>query len=96
MLPARHKFLVHERGDDVGVAIADITVGEDVLGVFMDDDSTITVSAGADVPLGHKIAIAAREADGPVIEYGVRIGTTPRGFAVGEHVHTHNLISARW
>ncbi len=96
MLPAQHKFLVHARGDDVGVATADIAASEDVLGVFMDDDSTITVTAGADVPLGHKVAIAARQADAPVIEYGVRIGTTPQGFAVGEHVHTHNLRSARW
>lgn len=96
MPPAEHKFLIHERGDHVGVATADIVAGEDVLGVFMDDDSTITVTASADISFGHKIAIGAREADAPVIEYGERIGTAPRGFAVGEHVHTHNLRSARW
>ena len=53
-----HKFLVHHRGDHVGVAVTDIEAGERVQGVVMDDDSTVEVEARAGVPLGHKIAIA--------------------------------------
>jgi (2R)-sulfolactate sulfo-lyase subunit alpha len=91
-----HKFLIHRRGDHVGVAVADIEGGERVLGVFMDDDSTIEVDAKAPVPLGHKIAIEPRGPAAEVLEYGIRIGHAPDGFAVGDYVHTHNLKSARW
>ena len=91
-----HKFLVHKRGDHVGVAVADIDPGERVQGVFMDDDSTIEVEAAAAVPLGHKIAIAELAADADVIEYGLPIGKTTAALEPGTYVHTHNLRSARW
>jgi (2R)-sulfolactate sulfo-lyase subunit alpha len=91
-----HKFLIHKRGDHVGVATSDIEVGESVVGVYMDDDSTVEVEARGDVPLGHKIAVEACELGGAVIEYGVQIGKSPQGFEVGDYVHTHNLKSARW
>lgn len=91
-----HKFLIHKRGDHVGVAVEPIAAGEAAIGVFMDDDSTIEVVARADVPLGHKIAIRATDGDVSVTEYGIKIGVAPDGLAVGDHVHTHNLKSARW
>ena len=91
-----HKFLIHKRGDHVGVATSDIDVGESVVGVYMDDDSMVEVQARGDVPLGHKIAVEACEPSGAVIEYGVQIGKAPKGFEVGDYVHTHNLKSARW
>jgi (2R)-sulfolactate sulfo-lyase subunit alpha len=92
----KHKFLIHKRGDHVGVAVVDIAVGERVKGIFMDDDSTIDVEARAPVPLGHKIAIAALGAGAEVVEYGVPIGKTTARFEPGTYVHTHNLRSARW
>jgi (2R)-sulfolactate sulfo-lyase subunit alpha len=91
-----HKFLIHRRGDHVGVATSDIASGESVLGVFMDDDSTVEVNARGSVPLGHKIAIAELEPGGEVLEYGIRIGRAPDGLAIGDYVHTHNIRSARW
>jgi (2R)-sulfolactate sulfo-lyase subunit alpha len=91
-----HKFLVHKRGDHVGVAIVDIESGERVLGVFMDDDSTIDIAARERVPLGHKIAIASLDRDATVLEYGIPIGKTSAPFEPGAYVHTHNLRSARW
>jgi (2R)-sulfolactate sulfo-lyase subunit alpha len=93
---ARHSFLIHKRGDHVGVATSDIEAGQTATGVFMDDDSTIAVQARAAVPLGHKIAIEALEPNAEVLEYGVRIGRAPQGLQVGDYVHTHNLKSARW
>ena len=54
-----HKFLIHKRGDHVGVATADIVAGERVTGVYMDDDSLIEVTANQAIPLEHKIAAAA-------------------------------------
>jgi (2R)-sulfolactate sulfo-lyase subunit alpha len=91
-----HKFLVHKRGDHVGVAVTDIEPGETVEGVFMDDDSSVIVDVRDAIPLGHKIAIAPVGSDGAVLEYGLPIGRAPRGLEVGVHVHTHNLRSARW
>ena len=92
----KHKFLVHKRGDHVGVAVVDIASGERVHGIFMDDDSTIDVEARDPVPLGHKIAIATLAPDAQVLEYGIPIGKTTAPFEPGTYVHTHNLRSARW
>jgi len=92
----KHKFLVHKRGDHVGVAVVDIDSGERVLGIFMDDDSTIDIEARERVPLGHKIAIVSLDSDVPVLEYGIAIGKTTAPFEPGAYVHTHNLRSARW
>lgn len=91
-----HKFLIHKRGDHVGVAVEPIAAGERVVGVFMDDDSTIEVIAHQDVPLGHKIAVRGTDGDTSVLEYGIKIGESPQGLRAGDYVHTHNLKSARW
>lgn len=91
-----HKFLIHKRGDHVGVAVVAIADGEPARGVFMDDDSTIDVAAKGAIPLGHKIAIAALAAGDEVIEYGIPIGKATSAFEPGTYVHTHNLRSARW
>ena len=91
-----HKFLIHKHGDGVGVAVAEIQSGEEVEGVFMDDDTRLRIEARDPVPFGHKIAISDLAAGGRVIEYGIPIGVAPTGLAAGEYVHTHNLRSARW
>lgn len=91
-----HQFLIHNHGDHVGVATSDIAAGTVAVGVFMDDDSTVEVTAKHDVPLGHKIAIAEVAAGGDVLKYNVKVGITPTGFAPGDYVHTHNMKTARW
>jgi (2R)-sulfolactate sulfo-lyase subunit alpha len=91
-----HRFLIHKRGDNVGVAVADIGAGERVVGIYLDDDSVVEVDAVDPVPLGHKIAVVAAADGDTVLEYGTPIGLATGGFAVGAHVHTHNLRSARW
>lgn len=91
-----HSFLIHKRGDHVGVAVSDIEAGQRVVGVFMDDDSELRIDARDAVPLGHKIAIEPVAGGATVVEYGLPIGVAPDGFGLGEYVHTHNLRSARW
>ena len=91
-----HKFLIHNKGDDVGVATEDIVRGEQVTGVYMDTEETITLSAGGDIPLGHKIAVTDIPADGAVTEYRVNIGLAREPIAAGDYVHVHNIRSARW
>jgi len=91
-----HKFLIHKKGDHVGVATSNIASGETVIGVYMDDDSTIEVKAGGAIPLGHKIAVADIAENGHVMEYGLPIGYAPEGFVIGDYVHTHNIRTLRW
>ncbi|GGC83699.1 hypothetical protein GCM10007216_12900 [Thalassobacillus devorans] len=93
---AVHKFLIHHQGDHVGVATSDIKEGEKVIGVFMDDNSTVEVVSKGDIPLGHKIALVNLEENEPVLKYGVRIGLTTTEWQVGDYVHTHNIKTARW
>lgn len=91
-----HKFLIHYKGDHVGVAVEDIKANEKVVGVYMDDDTTVEVVAKDDIPLGHKIALEKLEANQPVIEYKVKVGYAPNGLEVGDYVHTHNIKTLRW
>lgn len=91
-----HHFLIHKRGDQVGIATTDIAAGQQAIGVFMDDNPEITVTSLHDVPLGHKISIGELKDGGKVIEYGIPIGIAPGGLTMGEFVHTHNIKSARW
>ncbi len=89
-------FIRHNKADQVGVAVTDVKKGETVEGWTMEDDSTSTVTATQDIPLGHKIALSARRKGEEVIKYGVSIGIASEDFEVGDHVHTHNLKTTRW
>jgi (2R)-sulfolactate sulfo-lyase subunit alpha len=91
-----HQFLVHDPGDHVGVAVADIRGGDGVVGVYLDSGETIEVTARSDVPLGHKLALKDVEEGGEIIKYGTRIGVALSRIQVGDYVHTHNVKSARW
>jgi (2R)-sulfolactate sulfo-lyase subunit alpha len=92
-----HRFLIHEPGDSVGVAVADIKAGEIVTGTFLHDHSpSVSLTARRDIPLGHKIALAVVAAQEPVVKYGVVIGDATADIVPGDHVHVHNLKSRRW
>ena len=91
-----HKFLVHAPHDSVGVAITDIHAGETIDGVVLENNSLVSVSAVQHVPLGHKIALAPLPAGAKVVKYDVTIGVATAAIKPGEHVHVHNLKSARW
>ncbi|MBS8263698.1 hypothetical protein DYI25_04480 [Mesobacillus boroniphilus] len=93
---AVHKFLIHHKGDHVGVATSDIQKGETIIGVYMDDNSETEVVAKGDIPLGHKVALVQMGVNEPVLKYGVPIGVTTTEWQVGDYVHTHNIKTARW
>lgn len=90
------KFLVHDKNDSVGVAVADIKAGETVKGYIMEDGSEIEVVSKNDIALGHKIALVNVPKGSQIIKYSVPIGKTVQDITVGEHVHIHNLKTARW
>ena len=89
-------FIVHAKKDQVGVAVKDIILGEKLEGWVMEDDSTLSVTAMKEIPLGHKVAIVSIKKGDPVIKYGMPIGNATSDIAVGDHVHTHNLKTTRW
>jgi altronate hydrolase len=49
------------------------------------------ITPPADVPVGHKFALAPIPAGGEVRRYGYPIGLATRAIAPGDWVHTHNL-----
>ena len=92
----RHKFLMHAKQDSVGVAVEDIRGGEAVEGIVIDDESIVAIKVVQDIPLGHKIAVTSIAKGESVTKYGEAIGKAVISIKPGEHVHVHNLKSARW
>lgn len=88
-------FLIHNEGDHVAVAVQDSEPGERKA-VYMDSDREVTISVTEVIPLGHKVALADLGEGAEVLEYCTRIGLTRQSIKAGQHVHTHNIRSARW
>ncbi len=90
-------FVVHDEHDSVGVVVVEgVKSGQQLTGWIMDQDKEIKVRARNDIPIGHKLAIAALKANDTVIKYGVDIGRTVAAIKVGEHAHVHNIKTKRW
>jgi (2R)-sulfolactate sulfo-lyase subunit alpha len=92
--PAVPAFLAHRDGDLVGVAVRDLGPGV-AAGGYLSDPGTITVHLSEAVPLGHKLALADIAAGQEIIEYGQPVGIASTDIRQGEHVHVHNMRSAR-
>ncbi|MEM4066725.1 MAG: UxaA family hydrolase [Candidatus Micrarchaeaceae archaeon] len=90
------KFLVHNNGDDVGIATYDLKKDEEVEGVYLDNNQKVLIKAIEDIPLGHKIALRDMKKGDKVIEYGEPIGQVIKDIKKGEHVHIHNIKTMRW
>jgi altronate hydrolase len=73
--------------DHVATALRDLVAGE-VL-----DLRGQAITARADIPKGHKIAIQAAKAGADVLKYGWPIGRATADIAVGDHVHVHNVAT---
>lgn len=89
--------LVHHKSDNVGVvAVEGLTAGTDMLGVCTEDNSDFRLTAKADIPIGHKVALENLAEGDTVIKYGEDIGKMVGPAEKGGHVHTHNLKTKRW
>lgn len=75
--------------DNIAIATADLHAGEVVT------VGTASVTIRSQVPRGHKVALEQLASGADVIRYGEIIGATTQDVTIGEHVHTHNLISKR-
>lgn len=94
--PAPH-FVVHNDTDTVGVVVVEgVTQGQDLSGWVMNTDATITVTAQADIPLGHKVAIRPIKSGDAVLKYDHDIGRAVEDIPAGGYVHYHNVKTKRW
>lgn len=91
------QLLVHNPRDNVGVVVVEgLKSGTDMLCVVTENDSSFHLTARADVPIGHKIALADLKPGDTAIKYGEDVGKIVAPVAKGGHVHTHNLKTKRW
>jgi (2R)-sulfolactate sulfo-lyase subunit alpha len=93
-MPDAPGFLAHRQDDLVGVAVRDLDPGP-VRGAYLSGPATLSVQLTEAIPLGHKLALADIAAGQDVIEYGQRVGVATRDIRTGDHVHVHNVRSAR-
>ena len=93
----RPHLLVHDHEDNVGVVVVEgLKAGTDMLCCVTHDNSTFRMTAGADVPIGHKIAVQDLRTGDAAIKYGEDIGKIIADIPKGGYVHTHNLKTKRW
>lgn len=91
------QLLVHSPKDNVGVVVIEgLKAGTDMLCVVTENDSSFRLTAAADVPIGHKVALKALKAGETAIKYGEDIGRIVADVGKGGHVHVHNLKTKRW
>lgn len=81
----RNAIMVNPR-DNVAVVIAEVKAGGKITGLAGQD-----LTARADIPRNHKVAVVKIPRDAPVIKYGEAIGRAAVEIEAGEWVHTHNL-----
>lgn len=93
MRGAEPRAIVIDAADNVATALTQVMAGQRVM--LLGNCKREFVKAKDDVRIGHKIAIRSIKAGEPVIKYNEVIGKATRGIAVGEHVHTHNLVGVR-
>ncbi len=82
----QHGALKLHPSDSVVVTRRTVKAGETILGEGWQ------VTTTANIPAGHKIALAAIDDGAAVRRYGQIIGFAQGKIAAGEHVHTHNLV----
>jgi len=91
-------FLLHDSGDDVGVIVVKggVRSGQELKGLNMETQETLTITSLSDIPLGHKVALKKFTEGDTVIKYGNSIGKATAAIERGEHLHVHNAKTKRW
>jgi len=79
--------------DNVAVALTPLAAGDMV---NCDGASRgCLIEARMAIPVGHKMALCSLHPGDKVIKYGQPVGLVTQDIAAGEHVHIHNVVSAR-
>lgn len=86
------RAFVLNTGDNVATLVDAATKGDPVSLVGQGSGS---ITAAADVPFGHKLAIRAIGKGDRIIKYGKVIGQATQDIGAGAHVHVHNVEALR-
>ena len=79
-----------DESDNVATCLHEIEAGAAVC--VMSGKEVLSLTATDAIPRGHKIALG-EIADGEAIrKYGEIIGKASTAIALGQHVHTHNVV----
>lgn len=89
---AQDALVLHMR-DNVATALRDLDAGHGVQTPAI--GAATLVLLREPIAMCHKFALRAIAPGAVVIKYGEAIGRASVAIAAGEHVHTHNLRSAR-
>ena len=90
-------FLVHSTEDTVGVVVVEtVKAGNELTGLVMDKNESISVKAIDDIPLGHKVAMSDIADGDTIIKYGHDIGKAVSAISKGGHAHTQNIKTKKW
>ncbi|MCU4157820.1 altronate dehydratase [Carboxylicivirga sp. A043] len=80
-----NQFLHIHPNDNVVVALQPISAGAEL------EVNATQLKVQADIPQGHKIAIAPIAKGEHIIKYGYSIGLAKEDIEPGQHVHSHNV-----
>ncbi|HQT89874.1 MAG TPA: UxaA family hydrolase [Acidiphilium sp.] len=90
-------LLVHNPKDNVGVVVVEgLKAGTEMFCVITETNADFRLVTHADIPIGHKVALADLAPGDTAIKYGEDIGKIVASVREGDHVHTHNLKTKRW
>lgn len=85
--------VVINENDSVATATVDLKKGMEVS--MFNGEKEFKVVVSADIPFGHKLAIKEVATGEHVLKYNESIGKATKDIKVGDHVHVHNVESAR-
>lgn len=85
--------LVISAADSVAVVIEPLQAGDVAYCKVAGDEREIR--ATQDIPIYHKIALVDIPEGQQVFKYGKVIGSVTKPIKIGDHVHTHNVVSIR-
>lgn len=87
-----NSLIINEK-DTVAVATEELKKGDTA--VYLKNGSSENIIIQNDIPIYHKFCIKKINVGDDVIKYGESLGIAKCDIKIGEHVHTHNLLSQR-
>lgn len=91
-----HGALIHQKGDDVAVAIKELSEGDAVKVRTVKGRDVGSIKVVENIPLGHKFSLREIAQGEEITKYGHTIGRATQKISKGTHVHVHNIKSLRW
>lgn len=89
----KSKAIIMKAADNVATVVENIPHDTEV--ALHANGRKFVVRVSEEISFGHKFAICDISRGDPIIKYGETIGVATDDIRTGQHVHVHNLESAR-